>query len=103
VTVLRSVSLEVAPGEIVAILGANGAGKTTLLRTVVGLLRPKAGTVEAHGVDITGRRTESITRQSVILVPEGRQLFHSQQGCVRCNTGAEPPDERFYLSQKVIT
>jgi branched-chain amino acid transport system ATP-binding protein len=77
VTVLRSVSLEVAPGEIVAILGANGAGKTTLLRTVVGLLRPKSGTVEAHGVDITGVRTEKITRQRVVLVPEGRQLFHS--------------------------
>jgi branched-chain amino acid transport system ATP-binding protein len=77
VTVLRSVSLDVAPGEIVAILGANGAGKTTLLRTVVGLLRPKSGSVEAHGVDITGRSTEKITRQRVILVPEGRQLFHS--------------------------
>jgi branched-chain amino acid transport system ATP-binding protein len=75
VTVLRAVSLDVFPGEIVAILGANGAGKTTLLRTVVGLLRPKAGTVEAHGQDITGWKPERVTRQQVVLVPEGRQLF----------------------------
>jgi branched-chain amino acid transport system ATP-binding protein len=77
VTVLRDVSLQVNTGEIVAILGANGAGKSTLLKTVVGLLRPTTGTVEAHGVDITGRAPEHITRQRVVLVPEGRQLFDS--------------------------
>ncbi len=75
VTVLRDVSLDVAEGEIVAILGANGAGKSTLLKTVVGLLRPTAGTIEAHGEDITGSKPENITRQQVVLVPEGRQLF----------------------------
>jgi len=75
VTVLRNVSLHVAEGEIVAILGANGAGKSTLLKTVVGLLRPTTGTIEAHGDDITGWPPEKITRQQVVLVPEGRQLF----------------------------
>lgn len=77
VTVLRDVSLEVASGEIVAILGANGAGKSTLLKTTVGLLRPTAGTVEARGADITSRSPEFIARQRVVLVPEGRQLFDS--------------------------
>jgi branched-chain amino acid transport system ATP-binding protein len=75
VTVLRDVSLDVAEGEIVAILGANGAGKSTLLKTVVGLLAPTSGTVEAHGEDITGCTPETITRKQVVLVPEGRQLF----------------------------
>jgi branched-chain amino acid transport system ATP-binding protein len=75
VTVLRDVSLRVGRGEIVAILGANGAGKSTLLKTVVGLVRPTAGNVMAHGVDITGRPPEAITRERVVLVPEGRQLF----------------------------
>jgi branched-chain amino acid transport system ATP-binding protein len=75
VTVLRDVSLHVAEGEIVALLGANGAGKSTLLKTVVGLLRPTAGTIEAHGADITGSLPERITRRRVVLVPEGRQLF----------------------------
>jgi branched-chain amino acid transport system ATP-binding protein len=75
VTVLRRVSLTVGSGEIVAILGANGAGKSTLLRTIVGLLSPKAGTIEAGGVNIAGRPPEAITREHVVLVPEGRQLF----------------------------
>jgi branched-chain amino acid transport system ATP-binding protein len=76
VTVLRDVSLDVAEGEIVAILGANGAGKSTLLKTIVGLIKPTAGTVEAHGSDITGCPPETITRhERMVLVPEGRQLF----------------------------
>ncbi len=75
VTVLRDISIEVAEGEIVAILGANGAGKSTLLKTIIGLLRPTAGSVHAHGNDITGQAPETITRQQVVLVPEGRQLF----------------------------
>ena len=75
VTVLRDVSLEVAEGEIVAILGANGAGKSTLLKTVVGLIKPAKGRIEAAGEDITGMAPEKVTRHQVVLVPEGRQLF----------------------------
>lgn len=75
VTVLRGVSLEVSDGEIVAILGANGAGKSTLLKTVIGLLRPAAGTITCDGEDVTGRSPEAGTRAGVTLVPEGRQLF----------------------------
>jgi len=77
VTVLRNVSIEVRPGEIVAILGANGAGKSTLLKTVVGLLRPTAGRVSFHGEDVTGRAPEAVARTGLVLVPEGRQLFAS--------------------------
>ena len=75
VTVLRDVSLDVKEGEIVAILGANGAGKSTLLKTIVGLLNPMGGGIEAHGEDICACSPESITRKRVVLVPEGRQLF----------------------------
>ena len=75
VTVLRQVSLRVGHGEIVAILGANGAGKSTLLKTIVGLVRPTAGSVKVDGNDITGQTPEAVTRQRVVLVPEGRQLF----------------------------
>jgi branched-chain amino acid transport system ATP-binding protein len=75
VTVLREVTMEVREGEIVAILGANGAGKSTLLKTVVGLLKPSAGTVLLGGDDITGLAPAKLARRQIALVPEGRQLF----------------------------
>jgi len=75
VAVLRDVAIDVEPGEIVAILGANGAGKSTLLKTVVGLLRPSAGTIALGDERLGGLAPEAITRRGVVLVPEGRQLF----------------------------
>ncbi|CAB4879818.1 unannotated protein [freshwater metagenome] len=77
VTVLRDASIDVSEGEIVAILGANGAGKSTLLKTIVGLLKPSTGSVEAYGEDVTGAAPDRITRKGIVLVPEGRQLFDS--------------------------
>jgi branched-chain amino acid transport system ATP-binding protein len=73
--VLRSVGLSVAPGEIVALLGANGAGKSTLLRTVSGLLRPSAGAVLLDGADIAGVPAHEIAARGVGHVPEGRRVF----------------------------
>jgi branched-chain amino acid transport system ATP-binding protein len=74
-TVLRRVSLHVNAGEIVTIVGANGAGKTTLLRTVMGLLRARAGEVAFDGTPVTGLATERIVALGCSLVPEGRQVF----------------------------
>jgi branched-chain amino acid transport system ATP-binding protein len=73
--VLRRVTLHVAPGEIVAIVGANGAGKTTLLRTITGLVRARAGEISLRGEDITRLRTEETVARGCSLVPEGRQVF----------------------------
>jgi branched-chain amino acid transport system ATP-binding protein len=73
--VLRGLSLSVAPGELVAVLGANGVGKTTLLRAIMGMVRPRAGTVRFEGTDLTGRRPEEIVRHGLALVPEGRRVF----------------------------
>lgn len=75
VTILRDVSLSVAEGSIVAIVGANGAGKTTLLRTVSGLLRPRHGRVRFRGQDITGKLAHSLVRIGLVHVPENRSLF----------------------------
>jgi branched-chain amino acid transport system ATP-binding protein len=74
-TVLRRASLHVNPGEIVTIVGANGAGKTTLLRTIVGLVRARAGEVVFDGVAATRLATERIVALGCSLVPEGRQVF----------------------------
>ena len=73
---LQGVSLAVAPGEIVALIGSNGAGKTTLLRAVSGLLRPRAGRIVFAGdVRLDRAAPHVIVRAGVSHVPEGRQVF----------------------------
>jgi len=74
-TALRRVSLHVDQGEIVSLIGANGAGKTTLLRTVAGLQRAAAGSVQFRGDEVTRLRTERVVALGCSLVPEGRQVF----------------------------
>ncbi len=77
--VLHDVSLSVAAGETVVLLGTNGNGKSTLMRCVMGIVRPQAGriTVEIDGErhDLVGRAPEQIVDLGVALVPEGRHLF----------------------------
>ena len=72
---LRSISLEVAEGSVVALLGSNGAGKTTTLRVISGLLRPTRGSVEFDGKRIERSRADQLVRAGMAQVPEGRQLF----------------------------
>ena len=72
---LHGVTLEVAKGEIVTLIGANGAGKTTTLRTISGLLKPKVGEVMFNGKAITGVKPHIVTAMGVSHVPEGRGIF----------------------------
>ena len=72
---LRGVSIEVAQGNVVTILGANGAGKSTTLRTISGLVRPSQGAIEFDGRRIDGLAPERIVEMGICQVPEGRQLF----------------------------
>ncbi len=74
---VRGVSLEVAQGETVALIGANGAGKTTLLRSIAGAHRPHGGKVLFDGVDITRVPAHRRVSLGLALVPEGRRLFPS--------------------------
>jgi branched-chain amino acid transport system ATP-binding protein len=73
----RDVSLSLGESEIVTILGPNGAGKSTLLKTIVGLVRPRNGTVSFEGRDTTGRTPDIMAKSGVVLVPEGRRIFAS--------------------------
>ena len=72
---VRRVSLHVAPGEIVALIGANGAGKTTLLSAISGLLRVSGGEVTFDGRSIAGEKPERIVRLGLSHVPERRLVF----------------------------
>ncbi|GAA5200110.1 ABC transporter ATP-binding protein [Microbacterium jejuense] len=72
--VLHDVCFALAPGEVVALLGANGAGKTTLLRALAGLVPAAAGGIDLDGRDLRGLRTEARARRGVALVPEGQSV-----------------------------
>jgi branched-chain amino acid transport system ATP-binding protein len=74
-SVLAGVSLEVAAGEVVSLLGRNGMGKTTTVRAIMGLLRPSRGTVRFRGITQQGRPCHEVARAGIGLVPEGRQVF----------------------------
>ncbi len=76
--VLDSIDLQVGRGETVAVVGGNGAGKTTLIRTITGMVKATAGSVEFDGVPLVGQSTDRICEHGLIQVPEGRQIFASQ-------------------------
>jgi branched-chain amino acid transport system ATP-binding protein len=72
---IRGVSLDVAPGQIVTVLGANGAGKTTVLRTISGVLNPERGSIRFEGRDLCGQSPDQVMRLGICHVPEGREVF----------------------------
>jgi branched-chain amino acid transport system ATP-binding protein len=72
---LRSVSLAIAAGETVALLGRNGAGKTTTLKSIVGWVPPRSGSVRLDGAELAGRSMMSVARAGISLVPEERRIF----------------------------
>lgn len=72
---VKGVDLDVARGEVVALIGANGAGKTTLLKAMSGLLRPAAGSITYDGADVTGKPAYDLVRRGLAMVPEGRGMF----------------------------
>ncbi len=73
--VLHGLSLNVAAGEIVAVLGANGVGKTTLNRALSGVIPARSGRIRFDGADITGTGYDAIVKAGLIHVPEGRKIF----------------------------
>src|SRR5258707_15072649 len=75
IAALRGVDVEVAEGEIVALIGANGAGKSTLMMTVFGNPRAREGAIAFAGRDITRLPTHEIARLKIAQAPEGRRIF----------------------------
>ncbi len=73
---LRDVSFSVEAGEIVGLMGRNGAGKTTMLRTIMGLLKPRRGSIRLHGEEITHLPPHRVPKRGVAYVPQGRRLFN---------------------------
>ena len=88
---LDDVSLEIAEGAIVAIVGANGAGKTSLIRTIAGMHRPARGRIEFRGTDITGWESHRVCNLGIGQVAEGRQVFPSLTVAENLDVGAMLP------------
>jgi branched-chain amino acid transport system ATP-binding protein len=75
IVAVRGIDLEVAAGELVALIGANGAGKTTTLKALAGMLRPSGGSVHYDGASITHEPSHRLVQRGIALVPEGRGVF----------------------------
>ena len=73
--ILQGVSLAVAPGEIIAIIGRNGVGKTTLMKALIGLLRIRSGSIRFCGKEISQFAAENRARLGLGYVPQGKQIF----------------------------
>jgi len=73
--ILEGISLEVHPGELVCLLGGNASGKSTTLKTVLGIVRPRAGAVVVDGEDVTARSVPERIARGLAIVPENRRLF----------------------------
>ena len=75
ILILKEVSLEVREGELVCLLGGNASGKSTTLKTILGLVRPRRGSVRFDGEDVTARSTSYRIGKGMAIVPENRRLF----------------------------
>ena len=94
VPALHQVRLEVAAGETVCLLGPNGAGKTTTVKSIIGLLKPRAGTIRWDGADITGLPPHVTVGLGLALAPEGRLLFPDMSVEENLELGASPARAR---------
>jgi branched-chain amino acid transport system ATP-binding protein len=92
--VLWGVSFEVRDKEVLVLVGANGAGKSTTLKTISGLLRPKAGTVEFDGVRLDQAPADQIIGHGVVHVPEARRLFREMSVEENLIMGSLAPEAR---------
>jgi branched-chain amino acid transport system ATP-binding protein len=72
---LKGISLEVEEGKIISLIGANGAGKSTTLRSIMGLVKPKHGTISYMGKNLLEMKTQNMVSHGITLVPEGRRVF----------------------------
>ena len=72
---VKGISFEVNEGEIVTLIGSNGAGKSTTLRTISGIVKPAAGSIEFEGTNITRVNSSAIVKMGITLCPEGRRVF----------------------------
>ena len=85
---VKGISFDVPAGDIVTLIGANGAGKSTTLKAIAGLVKPRSGSIELEGTNITGKDSSDIVARGVTLVPEGRRVFSNMTVLENIRIGA---------------
>jgi len=104
--ILHGVSLNVAPGEVVGLLGRNGVGKSTTLKTIMGLVRPSQGTVRFDGISINATPPHKLARLGIGYVPEDRRIFRLLTVMENLRTGLDrdgmTEDKRAMLLEKAF-
>ena len=93
IRILEGVSLEVGEGEVVCLLGGNASGKSTTLKTALGLVRPRSGSVQLEGEDVTDRPTAYRIKRGMAIVPENRRLFAPMTVAENLEMGAHLRDD----------
>lgn len=73
--VIRNVNLEVRPGQIVCLMGRNGVGKSTLMKSIMGLIKPRSGSIHYSDTDITPSSPDRRAKSGIGYVPQGREIF----------------------------
>jgi branched-chain amino acid transport system ATP-binding protein len=103
IRILQDVSLQVGEGELVCLLGGNASGKSTTLKTILGIVKPYAGSVAFAGEEVTGRSTSYRIAKGMAIVPENRRLFapmsvqeNLEMGAYLRNGGRKEDFERVY-------
>jgi branched-chain amino acid transport system ATP-binding protein len=105
--ILHGVSLTVAPGEVVGLLGRNGVGKSTTLKTIMGLINPSQGSIQLNGQSIGGMAAHKLARLGIGYVPEDRRIFRLLTVMENLRTGLDrhgvSDDKKKSLLDKVFT
>ncbi|MGV8075212.1 MAG: ABC transporter ATP-binding protein [Syntrophobacteraceae bacterium] len=96
---LKGLHLDVEPGRIVTLIGANGAGKSTTLRSIVGLERPRSGSIRFAGLEISKLNTHEIIRRGIGVSPEGRRVFPNLSVYENLELGAYNQSHHDFLAQ----
>ncbi|KUO61901.1 MAG: ABC transporter ATP-binding protein [Gracilibacter sp. BRH_c7a] len=98
---LKGISFEVNEGEIVTLIGSNGAGKSTCLKTISGLLRPKEGTMQFKGIDLTKVSAPEVVTKGISQVPEGRRIFANMSVSENLDLGAYQRRDKEGIKQDI--
>jgi branched-chain amino acid transport system ATP-binding protein len=101
VLALRDISIQVAKGELVTLIGANGAGKSTTLKLITGIIKPRAGRALFDGKDISTMSPRELIKGGLVHVPEGRQIFAQMTVLENLEMGAFLIEEKSVIEERL--